>query len=266
MLKVNTMNPFKFCPLPWLGGKRRLVHLYLEWLESRLVRCGYFVEPCAGGLATALTLLSRNRNLEVWVNDAHTPVYAFWKTVQTDPGYLSDRVGRIFANRELWQEYRNSTEDRTLSLNELGWRLYCVHCWSYAQKGQSFNPGNGARAKWRTKALQINNAHLLLKNARITNLDYRDVLAEGEGVTYLDPPYMVATRKNYYRHPFSMYDHLDLCEMLKERESPWLLSYDCCPAVLKLYDWCRITRVVIGRGLGGSDRFFPEVLIQPSKL
>jgi DNA adenine methylase len=256
---------FDIYPLPWVGGKRRLVHRFIERLEADLRPGVRYAEPFAGGAAVALTLLDRNPGLEVWLNDAYRPVYAFWRTLQADPEYLADRIQREHPERCVWKQLRARLTDPGLMAateeQELAWTLYAVHAWSYGQKGTSFNPRQGARARLATRVRQFRNTNRLLRGARLTNVDFRAVLAEDRGVAYLDPPYMVATGGDYYAHRFGHLDHLDLADLLLSRRSPWLLSYDEHPAVRHRYRACRIDSLVVGRGLGTVNRFYREVLV-----
>jgi DNA adenine methylase len=258
---------FDIDPLPWVGGKRRLVHRFIDRLEAVLRPGIDYTEPFAGGAAVALTLLDRNPRLGVWLNDAYRPVYAFWRTLQTDPEYLTERVQREHPERCVWAQHRTMLNNHAvverMTEQQLAWALYAVHGWSYGQKGTSFNPPHGARARLSTKVRQFRNAHRLLRGAKLTNLDFREVLTEDRGVAYLDPPYMMATGNGYYAHRFRHLDHLDLADILLARKSPWLLSYDEHPAVRYRYRACRIEPLVVGRGLGGPTRMYSELLIDP---
>lgn len=261
MIKFNN----EIYPLPYVGGKRRIVRRFVDKLLARLAPGVLYVEPFAGGLSVALTLLDVLPWLRAWVNDAYHPLCAYWRVVQSDPEYLISRVCRDHPEREAWDVYAGLTKNPAgVGERELAWAVYARYGWSFGQKGASFNPGFGARAYLATKVRQIRNAHRLLQRATITNLDFRDVLKHDEGVAYLDPPYMMATAKaGYYEHRFSHVDQLDLREMVLARRSPWLMSYDDHPAVWSRYRACRIEPVEFGRGLGGPARMYREVLITP---
>lgn len=243
-------------PLPWVGGKRRFVGRILPHLVPHLRPGRPYLEPFAGGAAVALTLLHRFPWLDVWINDANPDVSAFWKTLQADPDYLIDRMRREHPERGAWHHYRTATPTDP---NEQAWRLYALHAWSYSQKGGSFNPGHGARTRLDTKEIQFRTASRLLRDCRITNLDFRAGLNES-GVAYCDPPYFIA-RRGYYAHPFNHLDHLDLARLLLARSDPWLLSYGEHPAVHFRFKHCCIEPVRFARGLGGPKRDYRELLI-----
>ncbi len=68
-----------------------------------------------------------------------------------------------------------------------------------------------------------------LQAARITNLDFRDVLKEAQtgDVLYCDPPYIAATF-HYNGQSFSRNDHRELIHLLSQSKSGCVLnnSYD----------------------------------------
>ena len=56
---------------------------------------------------------------------------------------------------------------------------------------------------------------------------------KGKTFVYLDPPYYLGRRSNYYRH--AEFDHARLAAALQSLPSPWLLSYNDAPEVRSLY-------------------------------
>lgn len=77
---------------------------------------------------------------------------------------------------------------------------------------------------------------------------------------YCDPPYM-GTEK-YYQAAFSTADHERLARVLHNIRGRFLLSYNDCEAVRKLYEDCEITPLVRRNNLPSvSTGEFHEVLI-----
>lgn len=58
-------------------------------------------------------------------------------------------------------------------------------------------------------------------------------------VIYLDPPYYDKGSDLYY-HAFTEQDHERLAKELKATRHKWVLSYDDCPKIRKLYDWANV--------------------------
>jgi DNA adenine methylase len=85
----------------------------------------------------------------------------------------------------------------------------------------------------------------ILRGGSCSCLDFTELFVPGEAGFYLDPPYYKAgpeVYQLYFRHE----DHVRLASMLKEESRPWLLSYDCHPAILDLYaGWSRIEEVSV---------------------
>lgn len=122
----------------------------------------------------------------------------------------------LFINRTVWGGRVNyDIESRLYFSNPSGWSL--VH------------------------TDKIEKAANIIKNAKITSLNYRKILEEeGDDVLiYLDPPYVSNTKldKNsrLYRHNFEVKDHEELCDNIKSCKHKIILSYDNNPIIKKLY-------------------------------
>ena len=64
--------------------------------------------------------------------------------------------------------------------------------------------------------------------------DFEDFLNDYPGYVYCDPPYVDAESVYYFKRGQS-FDHHRFAEVLKSRESGWLLSYNDHPLVRELY-------------------------------
>lgn len=122
----------------------------------------------------------------------------------------------LFINRTVWGGRVNyDIESRLYFSNPSGWKI--VH------------------------TDKIEKAANIIKNTKITSLDYKKVLEEeGENVLiYLDPPYVSNTKldKNsrLYKHNFEDNDHEELCDNIKNCKHKIILSYDDNPLIRKLY-------------------------------
>jgi DNA adenine methylase len=71
-----------------------------------------------------------------------------------------------------------------------------------------------------------------------TNLDFADLIRDTscDSLLYLDPPYY-GKGNELYEVGFSVEDHERLASALAETKHHWVLSYDDCYAVRKLYHW-----------------------------
>lgn len=102
-----------------------------------------------------------------------------------------------------------------------------------------------------------------LRKVIIEHLDFEQLIRTYDrpnALFYCDPPYM-GTEK-YYQAAFSTADHERLARVLHNIRGRFLLSYNDCEAVRKLYEDCEITPLVRRNNLPSvSTGEFHEVLI-----
>jgi DNA adenine methylase len=84
-----------------------------------------------------------------------------------------------------------------------------------------------------------------LNRTRITNFDYEDVVKkEGADVfLFLDPPYLSATKSRLYGKNgilHRVFDHLRFAEVMKKTKHKWLITYDDCEEVRRLFSFANI--------------------------
>lgn len=79
--------------------------------------------------------------------------------------------------------------------------------------------------------------HFRCPNLSVECLDYREALAKRPHVpAYLDPPYDLPSGNELYGDEGRYFSHEELAEVLKERQSPWILSYNKSDRILALYE------------------------------
>jgi len=81
---------------------------------------------------------------------------------------------------------------------------------------------------------------------------------------YLDPPYYDKGGE-LYQYSFNEQHHDILMRMLKKTEHPWLLSYDSCPEIKKLYNWASKIELDLTYTINAKEkgRVKTELLIAP---
>lgn len=85
--------------------------------------------------------------------------------------------------------------------------------------------------------------------------DFSDILANNKKnyICYLDPPYYVKGN-DLYQCSFTESDHKRLATAIKDVKGAWLLSYDDCKEIRKLYDWAGIEKIDVNYSIGGSTK------------
>jgi DNA adenine methylase len=92
---------------------------------------------------------------------------------------------------------------------------------------------------------RLKKASEIIKDFRITHGDYERLLfEEGEGVfIFLDPPYYSTTNSRLYGkrgHLHTSFDHKRLAENMRRCKHLWLITYDDCEEVRKLFSFAYI--------------------------
>lgn len=100
-------------------------------------------------------------------------------------------------------------------------------------------------------AYLINRLHMQFQkyNILITNTDFQVMLSNlsERALIYLDPPYY-NEGKHLYQVSMTVRQHQDLAKYLKSSKHVWLLSYDDCPEIRKLYSWAAIEEYPVKYG------------------
>jgi DNA adenine methylase len=95
---------------------------------------------------------------------------------------------------------------------------------------------------------RLSNLGLLLRGIRITQLDYRQLLQDGDQsvFSFLDPPYFRATRSRLYGRNgilHTSFNHDEFAQEMKSCKHSWLITYDDSPEIRKnfvyanIYEW-----------------------------
>ena len=79
-------------PLRYPGGKAGLTPFLTDVLDLNDLRGVDYFEPYAGGAGAALGLLSDNIVNTISINDSDLRIFAFWKTVLSEPQRLVEKI------------------------------------------------------------------------------------------------------------------------------------------------------------------------------
>jgi len=200
-----------------------------------------FREPFVGGGSIFLDKeLCSKAN---WINDSDKELIIFYKVIQNPitKKQLYKLLENEVANRErhkkvLMIKPKNNIEIafKYFYLNRTSFSgIMNKPRWGYAL-GSSVTPD-----RWTERIEPVANK---LKDIKITPLDFREVIeakSKNDVLLYLDPPYFEASRA-IYKNEFSKQDHLDLCDLLKKTNYKFILSYENCAGVKRLYNWANV--------------------------
>ena len=169
----------------------------------------------------------------LWINDSNESLIHLYKDMKYNLDELLAESTRLFQSPnnsrgsydELKAEFNSSDSSvrrsaTFLYLNRHGYRgLYREN------ESGDYNVPYGNYKHPRLLEMAIRKMSDKLQAARITNLDFRDVLKEAQAgdVLYCDPPYIAATF-HYNRQSFSRNDHRELIHLLSKSKSGCVLN------------------------------------------
>jgi len=238
-------------PLRYPGGKRSFVPFLGQVIQAnKLTGCRY-LEPYAGGAGAALELLRSGMVSSVFINDKDPAIYWFWKAVLTDGERFIERLQTIEINVEQWRKQREILRSGARGF-DLGFSAFYLNrtCVSGIIK-RCGGPIGGYDQSGKYKidcrfhrdalAGKIKYIHDNRDRINVNNLDAitflkRHAECEDRTLTYLDPPYYHKAAE-LYLNSFTHSDHENLRDFLLGFYSDqyWILSYDYCDEILKLY-------------------------------
>jgi DNA adenine methylase len=126
-------------------------------------------------------------------------------------------------------------------------------------------------------ALYSKALNFVVPNMTISNIDFENFLMGIEikslnnSLIYLDPPYL--TTQFYYGKNGSLHKdfrHATLACILQEKfkDHNWMLCYNDCVEIRKLYSWCKIVPVEWSHGMSHNKHanYNKEILILSKSL
>ena len=227
-------------PFRYAGGKFYALKLILPYIDC--VDYDEYREPFVGG---GSVFFAKKKSSISWINDLETKIIQVYQALTDDE--MVQQLSALFANEVANKERHSEVKEMTpkTPLEEvfqtyyLNRTSYCgiinAPAWGYCT-GKSAPPPN-----WSSF---LKSASKKMKDVRITSLDFSDVITaprSGKRVLmYLDPPYYGADQKRAYTKSFELEDHIRLCELLKQTEHYFCLSYDNVKEVKDLYKWANV--------------------------
>lgn len=237
-------------PLRYPGGKSRAIQRMKHLLPSEFDE---YREPFVGGGSFFIYLKQKRTDLKVWINDLNLELYYFWKYAQLDSEKLAHEVLKIKKERlngqELFDELLNIRLE-SLTEFERAVRFFVLNRITFSGVVES---GGYSRHAFESRFTISSIERLariggLLEGIKITNLDYRNLLEDGDKqvFTYLDPPYFKATKSKLYGRNgvlHTNFDHDAFAREMKKCKHSWLITYDDSPEIrrnfsfAKVYEW-----------------------------
>ncbi|OBZ92729.1 hypothetical protein ADU59_25475 [Pararhizobium polonicum] len=237
-------------PLRYPGGKAKLFYYFTELIKTNDLFNSTYCEPYAGGAGLALKLLAAGFVNKIAINDIDPSIFAFWKSVLTQPVDFCERVSSIDITIDEWHKQREIWASKEIDDTLVkGFAAFFLNRTNRSGIIEGAGPIGGYKqdGAWKLD-VRFNRSQLisnitqiaaLADRITVSNEDALDFTARQFSVPdtlcYLDPPYYVKGSmlyRNFYRHD----DHCQILDLLKQnRSARWVVSYDDVPQIRQIY-------------------------------
>ncbi len=237
-------------PLRYPGGKSRAIQQMKDLLPTEFDE---YREPFVGGGSFFIYLRQKRPDLRIWINDLNPELYYFWKYAQIDSNQLARELMIIKKQNQngqaLFSELLN-VQASSLTELERALRFFVLNRITFSGVVES---GGYSQLAFETRFTdssidRVSRLGPLLEGIKITQLDYRHLLQEGDRsvFTFLDPPYFKATKSRLYGKNgvlHTTFNHEEFAQEMKECKHSWLITYDDSPEIRKnfvyanVYEW-----------------------------
>jgi DNA adenine methylase len=269
-------------PLRYPGGKSRAIQQIKDLLP---VQFDEYREPFVGGGSFFIYLRQKRPNLKVWINDLNPELYYFWKYAQIDSQQLARELTIIKKQRsdgqKLFDELLN-IDVSSLTEFERAIRFFVLNRITFSGVVES---GGYSQLAFETRFTdssieRVSKLGPLLVGIKITHLDYRQLLRDGDSstFTFLDPPYFKATKSRLYGKNgvlHTSFNHEEFAQEMKACQHSWLITYDDSPEIRRnfvyanIYEWqlqYGMNNYKQGKAEKGSELFITNYIpIPPHK-
>ncbi len=264
-------------PLRYPGGKSAMSSLLRQIRKVNGLGAFDIAEPFAGGAGASLSLLFQEDTPGIHLNDADLAIHDFWWTLVNRPEPFLELLDAVSVDIEEWFRQRGVYRggEKVSRLRRGFSAFYLNRC---NRSGIILNGGPiggiEQHGKWKIDA-RFNKPDLRRRCNRVA--EYRDRISvsgtdavsfisrlDSESVLFfIDPPYFVKGSLLYLNLLDAGY-HATLASKLKDMtEAAWVVTYDDCPEIRRLYQgWTNIRPFAL-RYAAAERRNGKEILITP---
>lgn len=241
------------------GGKSKIKNDIIQFIIDKSGDMDLeYREPFFGGGSIGTNIINKRPFRKIWINDVDIGISCLWSSVMNTPEALKELVKSFQPSIDEFERIKkiltSPIDPISLSaISEIGFLKLAIHQISYSGLGvMSGGPLGGREQKsaykigcrWSPSYIckkidKINNIfkNHLVRHSGCTSFDFSKVIEDDQfpAILYLDPPYY-EKGNDLYQFGFSEDDHIRLRDTLAKTKNKWILSYDDCPQIRKLYD------------------------------
>lgn len=266
-------------PLRYPGGKASMAGLIAETRRLNGLGGLPLAEAFAGGAGAALQLLYREETSAIHINDADPSVFAFWWAATQRHSELALMLRKKRVSMAEWRRQREIYRNPASSQLKRAFATFYLNRTNRSGIIATGGPigGHKQQGEWKLGA-RFNKRELATRLARVAEYAPRIRVSGLDGIRFIqspamrsamlfiDPPYYVKGSSLYLNGLTHEY-HESLATLLRSRESTsWLLTYDDCPEIRRLYaGWAQVRPFKL-RYTASERRRGAELLIAPRSL
>jgi DNA adenine methylase len=233
-----------FSPFRYPGAKNKLLPILRQHIDE-VASWEHFCDAFVGGGCVLLDVASRYPKMKLWVNDKDYWMSSFWKVVSRRDDKQMLQLLKLMEQYPTLEHFYKLKETPATDEVEAAYRAVFFNRTTFSGiltsgpiGGKDQKSQYTVDCRWNYNKLKekILACHKLL--AERTEVDCKDFkhyypLTNSNYPTYIDPPYY---HKGDALYPERMTDedHKYLANILNGRPN-WILSYDDCPEIRKLY-------------------------------
>jgi DNA adenine methylase len=264
-------------PLRYPGGKSAMANLLSQIRRLNALGERSIAEPFAGGAGASLALLYLEEAHAIYVNDADPAIHAFWWTVVNRSRPFMSMLAKTDVSIAEWRRQREVYRLRgRVSRLRRGFAAFYLNRCNRSGIIVNGGPIGGVMqtGPWKLDA-RFNKVELRRRCERVAeyrdriNVSCRDAIEFIEGldadstVFFIDPPYF-RKGKTLYLDALNEEYHAALASRLRSMtDAAWVLTYDDCPEIRRLYKGWTTIRPFSLRYVAAERRRGEELLIVP---
>ena len=241
-------------PLRYPGGKSRGVKEIIKYFPPEVDRV---CSPFFGGGSIELELVSRG--VEVFGYDVFEPLTDFWQVLLKNPDKLTEKVKKFYPLTRTKFYSLQKTFSNIISKDERAAVFFVLNRASFS--GATLSGGMSPNHPRFTPTAIEQLARFKTDKLHVEKADFKTSLEKHkDDFLYLDPPYLIDSKLYGVKgDTHKDFDHEGLAEILTKRMG-WILSYNDCPKVRKLYDGFNMVVLHWAYGMN-ADKKSNELLI-----
>lgn len=264
-------------PLRYPGGKSAMAGLLAETRRLNGLGDRALAEPFAGGAGAALTLLFLEETHKIYINDADQSIYDFWWTLVNRPQPFLSLLSETRVSMAEWRRQRDVYRSNgRVSRLRRGFSAFFLNRCNRSGIIMNGGPIGGVaqNGDWKLDA-RFTKSELLRRCERVSEYRERIEVSGEDGLNFIerldptttfffiDPPYFQKGASLYLNALDTEYHEALASRLRAMPNAAWVLTYDNCPDVRRLYrDWASIRPFTL-RYAAAERRSGKEILVSP---